>query len=72
MEEKVASGRRRGGSDPGMNAAADPQGSAEKGPRDYIDGIQAQWACMLPQINSDAAGVVGRIRRLAQVIQLRG
>jgi DNA-binding MarR family transcriptional regulator len=27
---------------------------------------------MLPQINSDAAGVVGRIRRLAQVIQLRG
>ncbi|MCZ2404768.1 MarR family transcriptional regulator [Paenarthrobacter sp. Z7-10] len=41
-------------------------------PRDYIDGIQEQWGAMLPQVTIEAAGVVGRIRRLAQIIQLRG
>ena len=43
----------------------------QEAPRDYIDAIQEQWGRMLPQIDIGAAGIIGRIRRLGQIIQLR-
>jgi DNA-binding MarR family transcriptional regulator len=52
-------------------AGSTPQGSGSDATRDYIDTIQEQWARMLPQVSIEAAGIVGRIRRLAQIIQLR-
>ncbi len=54
-----------------MSAVTPRKGSGEGTPLDYIDGIQEQWACMLPQVDIESAGVIGRIRRLAQVMQLR-
>lgn len=38
---------------------------------DYIDKIQAQWAQIQPELSTSSTGIVGRITRLAQVIQTR-
>lgn len=39
--------------------------------RDYIDTVQDQWRRIDPDISSAPAAIVGRIRRLAQLIQLQ-
>ncbi len=39
------------------------------GPGDYIDTVQEQWRRIDPDISSAPAAVVGRIRRLAHLIQ---
>ncbi len=51
-----------------MSPKIDAPGS---GVRDYIDDVQEQWERMLPGIGTEPAAVVGRVRRLAQIIAMR-
>ncbi|WP_166877749.1 MarR family winged helix-turn-helix transcriptional regulator [Salinibacterium sp. ZJ450] len=38
---------------------------------DYIDKAQAQWAQIQPGLDTEPAGIIGRIARLAQLIETR-
>jgi DNA-binding MarR family transcriptional regulator len=38
---------------------------------DYIDTVQQQWARIDPTISSEPARIIGRVRRLAELIQRR-
>lgn len=38
---------------------------------DYIDTVQDQWQRIFPDVSSAPAGIIGRVRRLAQLIQLQ-
>ncbi|WP_157157000.1 MULTISPECIES: MarR family transcriptional regulator [unclassified Diaminobutyricimonas] len=38
---------------------------------DYIDKSRAQWAQIAPELETEPAGIVGRIMRIAHVIELR-
>ncbi|MGG5174951.1 MarR family winged helix-turn-helix transcriptional regulator [Pseudarthrobacter sp. J1763] len=39
---------------------------------DYVDTMRQQWASIYPELDTEAAGVVARITRIARMIQLRG
>ncbi|GAA4039295.1 MarR family transcriptional regulator [Arthrobacter methylotrophus] len=38
---------------------------------DYIDRVQDQWQGIFPDVSSEPAGIIARVRRLAQLIQLQ-
>lgn len=39
--------------------------------KDYIDQVQEQWGRLYPGIGTEPSAVVGRISRLARIIQIR-
>jgi len=38
---------------------------------DFIDDVQRQWAQIFPDVDTASTAVIGRINRLAQIIQMR-